>query len=344
MSTSRKSRKQMNVIENEMVFSDATSSSHKEYTPNPDHVLELRTLSGSTFKNLFDTLKAVLNEANIIFTKSGLKLSAIDTNHDAIVHLFMDASAFEFYYCGEEKIVIGLDIDLIQRNVRTNKNNDLMCWVLHKDRRNYLEISFENQQKGTSVLDKLSLRTLPETQITDELHYPVPTEMESLTFQNICREMSSFGATKIQIETVGNSLIFSNLNGEPKRRQTVKIKENEKDIVVPPPQKGVFLLSYLKPFAKAANLSQKVRIYLATNKPLALAYAVDNLGTLKYLLTSERNEDDSDSEDESSEKERELIQEESDEELEEEEVIPVVLAKPKPVTVRKRKPVTKKTV
>lgn len=292
---SRKNKKQVLLDIDSLNISNTDVDDVKECLPSEFNVLEVRTVSGSTFKNLLDTLKAVLTEANFIFTEKGLKVISVDTKKHAVVHLFMEANSFDFYYCGEKKVMIGIDIELLHRTIKSNKNNDMMCLCVKKDNRHVLDILFENAQKGTKILDQLSLKSIRETVITEQIKYPLPTELDSICFQNICREMSSFGATLVKIETVDNELIFSNKDGEPKRRVSVQIKDtghtnqNSKKTVS---QKGVFLLNYLKPFTKAANLSQKVRIYLKSNEPLTCEYSVDNLGVLKYLLSPEEQEDD----------------------------------------------------
>lgn len=263
----------------------------KEYVPDENHILEVRTISGNTFKNLFDTLKAVLNEANIVFTEKGLKLASIDTNKRALVHLFMDASSFEYYHC-KEKLVLGLDIDLFQKTIKTNKMNDLMCLVVNKDERNILEVSFENFQKGTRVSDKINLLSLKEYTIEDAMEYTLPSEVDSQSFQNICREMSSFQATLLEIQSINDELIFKNIDGITRRTVVVRVTTNEDETSNKKKNprentRGVYQLRFLKSFAKAANLSPRVRIYLTKDLPLICEYSVSNLGVLRYVLSSE---------------------------------------------------------
>lgn len=271
----------------------SSATNFKEYVPDPNHLLEVRTLAGNTFKNLLDTLKAVLNEANIVFTDKGLKLAAVDTNKHALVHLFMEAQSFEFYHC-KQKLVLGIDIERLHRTIKTNKLNDLMCFILRKDDPSYLEVSFENFQKGTHVSDRIKLLALQEYNIYDKIEYKMPPEMDSQSFQNICREMAGFHATLLEIQSVGNELIFSNVDGDTRRRVVVKVSNGEDPTGTYQTQenhdndaKGVFMLKFLKSFARAANLSPHVRIYLKNEKPLICEYSVASLGTLKYVLTSE---------------------------------------------------------
>lgn len=267
-------------------------NNYKEYVPDDNHALEVRTLAGNTFRNLFDTLKAVLNEANIIFTEKGLKLAAVDTQQLAFIHLFIESASFEFYHC-QKKVVLGVDIEKLYKSIRTNKLNDLMCFVYKKDNPGYLEISYENFQKKTRVTDQIKLLTLNEYNIYDEIEHKRPPEMDSQTFQNICREMAGFHATFMEIKIVGDELIFSNVDGDTKRCVVIKITnsddpsgtidneqwQNHEDDVC-----GVFPLKFLKSFAKAANLSPRVRLYLKNDSPIICEYSVSGLGTLKYVL------------------------------------------------------------
>ena len=140
---------------------------------------------------LLDTLKAVLNDANIIFTENGLKLASVDSNKHALVHLFMEASSFEFFHC-KQKLVLGIAIEIFHRTIKTNKLNGMMCFIVRRDNPGYLEVSFENYLKGTRVSDTIELLSLKEYNIKDKIEYRIQPEMDSQSFQNICPEMASF--------------------------------------------------------------------------------------------------------------------------------------------------------
>lgn len=288
----------------------------KEYIPDENHLLEVRTHAGNTFKNLLDTLKAVLNDANIIFTENGLKLASVDSNKHALVHLFMEASSFEFFHC-KQRLVLGIDIEIFHRTIKTNKLNDMMCFIVRRDNPGFLEVSFENYLKGTKVSDTIELLSLKEYNIKDKIEYKIPPEMDSQSFQNICREMASFQANFLEIKSIGDNLIFSNLDGTTKRQ--VEVRVGNPDEVTQTnvnnlnnlnsnarwqrnmgssssqskseDARGIFLLKFLKSFAKAASLSPRVRIYLKNDSPLICEYSVAGLGTLKYVLSCEDEEE-----------------------------------------------------
>jgi proliferating cell nuclear antigen len=297
MVAGRKSKKQDDstaTVDPPLEMNPSTMLNFTEYVPDPDHLLEVRTEYGNIFKSLLDTLKAVLNDANIVFTSEGLKIVSVDSHKHALVHLFMDAEKFEFFHC-KEKLVLGVDIDLLYRTIKTNKMNDLMCLVVHKDKKDVLKISFENEQKKTCVRDEISLLNLKEFNISSEaLEYPRVSKMDSQLFQNICREISGFQATFLEIRNEGDKLVFTNKNGTTMRTvevgigSSVDLDGNIRYAISPPAQEsvgGIFSLRFLKSFAKAANLCPEVKIYLKKDAPLICEYAVANLGSLKYLLS-----------------------------------------------------------
>ncbi|RKO94294.1 hypothetical protein BDK51DRAFT_13714, partial [Blyttiomyces helicus] len=258
-------------------------------------LLEVRTTSGNIFKNLLDTLKAVLNDANIIFSPAGLKLAAVDSKNNAFVHLVMEAEKFAFFHCKSAQLVLGIDINVLQKTIKTNKANDLLCFVVRKDDPSHLEITFHNIQKGERITDKIALLTLKESIIKDEIRMNLGLKISSQSFQNICREMVSFEATKIQIESTANELVFTNKldgsnapNGFTTRRVVISIDntgDNDQSNIEYQPAKGVFDLKFLKSFAKAANLSPDVIVYLTNYSPIICEYSISGLGTLRYLLS-----------------------------------------------------------
>jgi len=286
----KKTKKQ---IQTELEYSLKNQSDEvdKAYVPHEDHILEIHTLHGTIFKNLFDGLKTTLTEANLIFTKKGIKLTTADNDMNVLVHLFMFAESFDFYFCQDDEFIAGIDIELIHRTMKANKSNDLMCFIVHKDRKKDLDISFESFQKGTKVRDQISLRDLPQCKFVDSIDYPRNSpEMDASVFQTICREMSSFGATLLEIETSGNELIFRNINGDNRRTVRIQMDPNNdnSEKFSGGSQKGTFLLPYLKAFSKSANVSNRVKLFLKTDFPLTLEYSVGNhLGTLRYLLSPE---------------------------------------------------------
>ena len=61
--------------------------------------MEAKTVQANAFRTLVEALKEVLNDANLEFDKTGLKIMAMDTSHTVLVYLKLDAEKFESYNC-----------------------------------------------------------------------------------------------------------------------------------------------------------------------------------------------------------------------------------------------------
>ena len=89
------------------------------------NILEIQTVQSNVIKILCDVLKETLNDVNLIFDKSGLKVMAMDGSHVALVHLKLHASNFEYYSCAEEKIHVGLNMSNLYKLIKTVTNNEV---------------------------------------------------------------------------------------------------------------------------------------------------------------------------------------------------------------------------
>ena len=62
-------------------------------------ILEVKTIQVSPFKTLIESLKDILADVNIEFNEEGMKIITMDSTQTILVHLKLEASNFEYYYC-----------------------------------------------------------------------------------------------------------------------------------------------------------------------------------------------------------------------------------------------------
>ena len=72
--------------------------------------MELTTTNICEIKLLFNSLKDILSETNMIFTPSGIKIITMDKIQKTLVDLFLPADNFDTYSCNHDKIVIAIDL------------------------------------------------------------------------------------------------------------------------------------------------------------------------------------------------------------------------------------------
>tara|TARA_B100001093_G_scaffold508316_1_gene570285 strand:- start:86 stop:940 length:855 start_codon:yes stop_codon:yes gene_type:complete len=260
---------------------------------NNDNVLTIKTVQIAPFRILMTALKDILLDTNILFTKEGIKIINMDKTHTILVHLFLQASNFEFYECIHDKIIIGVNMLHLFKLISTIDNDDTLTIYIEKD--DYddgviqeLGLKFENGDIKQSKIQKLKLiePDLDEIEMPDILYSSI-INMPSSDFQKIIRDLASI-SEKLEIKSVDNELIFK-CNGnyakaEIRRTETSNSmqflqKQGTNEII-----QGIFSLKNLIYFIKCTNLCNQIEIYLKNNKPLIVKYNVASLGELKLCL------------------------------------------------------------
>ena len=121
--------------------------------------LEIQTIQSSTIKVLIEALKEILTDTVIEFTPENIKICTMDSSHVILVHLKLEASKFEYYFC-ESKKLIGINILNLNKIIKTINNNDTLTLYMHADDCNHLCIKIENNDKNTKRITKLNLLDL----------------------------------------------------------------------------------------------------------------------------------------------------------------------------------------
>jgi proliferating cell nuclear antigen len=122
----------------------------------PPNCLEIKTVQASSFKIMIEALKELLTDTCIEFDETGMKIIAMDTSHIVLVHLKLDASKFEHYYC-KSKINIGVNMLNFHKLIKTINSTDSLTLFMDDVNINHLGIKIENGDKNTKTIYKLNL-------------------------------------------------------------------------------------------------------------------------------------------------------------------------------------------
>ena len=263
----------------------STNAEDQEEMSSP-YALEIRTVQASAFKILIEALKELLTDTCIDFDENGMKIVSLDNSHVVLVHLKLDASKFEYFYC-EKKITIGVNMLNLYKLIRTINSNDTLTIFIESTDSNHLGIKIENGEKNTKTTYKLNLLDLDNPKISiNSADFNYEIMLQSADFQKICRDMYNI-AEVVEIKNIGNQLILS-CQGDFCSQVTLladtenyscKSNNNNNNIV-----QGVFNLKYLVLFTKCTNLCSTVELFLKNDYPLLLKYMVASLGEVKLCL------------------------------------------------------------
>lgn len=241
--------------------------------------LQLKTVRSSAIRVLFESLKEILTDVNMIFNKDCLKISSMDGSRVAMVYLKLNAEEFEFYQC-EKDLMLGVNMTSLFKLIKTVNNSDTISFFVTKDEPTKLNIRIENTEKLTTYKYQLLEIENKEFKIQPK-EFDSMITMPSTDFQKICRDMNNMGADKVEIKSIDDKLIFSCL-GDIAEQETVvggnKMASGNELV------QGVFSLKFLLLFTKATNLCNTINIFLTNDYPIIIEYSVASLGTVKFIL------------------------------------------------------------
>jgi len=265
-----------------------SSDSNKNKPTSDEYVLEVHTVQVQAFKGTLEAIKDLLNECNIHFDSTGMKIKSIDGKHVALVHVRYNGDKFDRYYC-ERDLAIGINIANTLKVLKNVSQNDTLQLFVKRDNYDQAGIRIQNADKGVVHEFYIKLMDLDDNDIDiPETEFSSIITMPSNDLHTLCKQYKEF-ADKIDIKSVGDKVIFS-FTGEDTNGQSImhnhenglivqKCDDNNDEIV-----QAKFLLRYLVLFSKAYNLSNTVEILLKNDYPMVLKYSIADLGTLKFCL------------------------------------------------------------
>ena len=249
-----------------------------------EYAFILKTVQTSAIRVLIEAIKEIITDANIMISKTGLKIMTMDPSHTILIHLKLDAEKFEKFYC-EKDVTIGISMLCLFKLIKIMSNNDTLTLYVEKDDINRLGIKIENGEKNSLTNFKLNLMDLPKDYIDiPPASFESVLTMPSNDFQKICRDMNQI-ADNLEIKSIENQLIFS-CKGDFATQETIIgetnlglafIKNNQPKEVV----QGIFALKHLVLFTKCTNLCPTIEIYLKNDYPLIIKYGIASLGDIK---------------------------------------------------------------
>ena len=250
-----------------------------------DNILFLQTVQSSALRTLVEVLKDVLNDINLIFDETGVKVMAMDGSKVALIHMKLYAENFEEYYC-KQRFDAGLSLSALHKLMKTVSNSDTVSLYIKETNTNELCLSIENADRNCSTTFKLKLLDIDNNELNvPDVEINCIVTMPSNDFQRMCRDMSNVGEN-VEIVCENQKLIFK-CNGDFASQETIigeathglNFSKNDDDVI-----SGTFALKYINLFTKSTNLSNTIELYLKPDYPLILKYNVANLGIIKFCL------------------------------------------------------------
>ena len=249
-------------------------------------LFQAKTVQGLVLKTLSESIKDIITDGNLVISKEGISLKAMDTSSTALVNFKLNATQFEEFEC-ERKLIAGVNLASLHRMVRPVTNQDALTLFIEEKNPNVMGIRREDEARQAIITSWLKLLDLNE----DEIAIP-PADFDSLTvmisadFQKHIRDLHAIGEV-LEIRSVKNQLILMTQGDIGKLEAVIEANSNsmtqenvDDDKIV----QGLFSLKYLSLFCKATGLSPQLKLCLKADFPIVLMYNVANLGSLTLML------------------------------------------------------------
>ena len=242
--------------------------------------MKFKTIQASAFKATFEVLKDILNDVNIYFSLTGMRIVTLDTARAALVDVNILADNFEEYECDRE-IYAGVNITNMFKLLKTISNSDILTIFI--DSNEFMDIHIENSQKHTNTSFRLKLLDIDEERIqVPSINMSFITTIPSSDFQRICRDMNNL-ATEVHIIRKNNRLIIQCEGDFASQKTEINCNDENVDVHL----QGVYSLKYLNLFTKATGMCAILQIMQERdNQFMVLKYNIANLGELKFYLAS----------------------------------------------------------
>ena len=254
-----------------------------EFNEN-DFFMYMTTVQAGSIRTLVEVLKEVLNDVNLIFDETGIRVTAMDGSHVALIHMKLDACKCETFFC-KGRIDVGLNMSSLFKLVKTISNSDTVSFYIQEENKNELGIIISNSDKNSLTNFKIKLLDLDIRDINiPDVDIECIITMPSNDFQRMCRDMLNIADT-IELTSSEESL-FVRCEGDFASQETV-IGETTHGVVFSKHDNNVsgrVSLKYLNLFTKSTNLCNTIELYMKNNYPLILKYNVANLGEIRFCL------------------------------------------------------------
>jgi proliferating cell nuclear antigen len=249
-------------------------------------LLDIQTVQSNALRTLIEVLKDVLNDINITFDETGVKIMAMDGSHVALIHMKLHSDRFEKYYC-KQKLNIGVCMSSWFKLMKTVGTNDTVSLFIEEENPNELGICIENADKNSSTTFRLKLLDIDNQDLNiPNVEINCIVTMPSNDFQRLCRDMSNIGDT-VEIRSDKEGLHFKcegdfasqeTVIGEATHGLVYNKRADDEEI------NGKYSLKYINLFTKSTNLCNTIELYLKPNYPIILKYSVANLGEIRFCL------------------------------------------------------------
>ena len=227
------------------------------------------------FKNIFDTFKEILTDANIFISPHGIKMTAMDSAHISLVHLRLVPSFFNKYTCDTDH-TIGLHLPYLSMILKCIENDDSLTIFNEDDESLMLVLQNSKTEKKSEF--RLNLIELD----TDEMEIPELEPEFSCLFKTTeisktITSLSHFGDT-CNITHENNCLAFTTQGDMAAAK--IQVPSHATDVEMQNDEYSqCFPIKFIHIATKAHVLNSFLKLQLFQDCPVSITYELTYANT-----------------------------------------------------------------
>jgi len=262
---------------------------------DPESLVEFQTIKPDPLKKLFESLKEVIVDVNLVFDTDGLKIYAMNNHKTALVYFKIDKGSLEHYYV-KERFLAGINIMSFYKQIKSGETDDILFINIDQNLSDTMNIKYTSETH--SSIAKYRLMNVEEEEFNNIKHrYPSYLTIRASNLQHYIKDLAQISKF-IEIKNIGSELVFATASTNEfedfiTKEYTVNVETTKiGDSEIPDILQGVFDIDLMVRFVKSTtiNPSGLVKIYLANDAPLILEYEISSLGVLKFLIFQKTQE------------------------------------------------------
>jgi len=231
------------------------------------------------FKKIIDAMSNLVDEISFEVDERGLRASAMDPSHVALVSVNVPREAFEEYIADPHEI--GVNLEALKKIMKRAKSKEKLALELDEER-NRLNIILKNDATRKFSLALYDVST-SNVKVPD-LNYPNEIVIKAGAFKDALKDAELVDDhVTLQTDEEGRFIVFS--KGDINQCETIFDENSEAvlDIRITEPARSTFSLSYLEDITKAASSDDILHIYLGTDMPVKIEFNIAD-GKILFLL------------------------------------------------------------
>jgi proliferating cell nuclear antigen len=257
-------------------------------------MFEARFPNATFLKRIFDAVKDLVEDVNLLCTEDGIELQSMDSSHVALINVTILPDACTVYTC-DEPLVLGLKVSIFSKILKFAESSDSVILTLGKDTAK-LQITFESSSGSRSSHLEMNLMDIDtEHMVIPDVEYDSSVKMPSAEFSRLIRDMSTLGET-VSLSIKEDEVTFLTKGDMGQANVTLKEDKTSRseaawtEIACGKDTQLLLALKYLAHFAKAQSIADQVSIYMSPNIPVYVTYDMGDKGSMGFYLAPKVDE------------------------------------------------------